>query len=478
MTARFRHGRVVALLWVALVALVVQGCASYDMDQGTARVNREAPHFTQGQLALARTQAEREQRAAASQSLLAKPLGQAQAVQLMLLNSPAFQSLLAQHWAEAASAAQSGRLPNPSFALERMVSASEVDLARTLSFGLLELLTWPQRASMAHLKVEQAQVRMTTEVVDQVTRVRQAWVHAVASAQTFEYAVQVFESAQASAELAKRMESVGNFNKLTRARHHAFYADAATQLANAQQAATTRHEELVRLLGLDEAQAPQLALPKRLPALPAQALSAPDVSVQVRLQRLDIQQAQLALNAALKAQGLGQLTRWTDIELSVRSSRMSERSSGASAMSQGFEVGVKVPLWDWGDLQRDVLTAQTWAAVYQLEAVQRSAASSVRESYAAYRTAYDVAKHYKNEIIPLRKVIADENVLRYNAMLIGVFELLADSREQITAVMSALAAEQQFWLAEAALQAHLIGRPALVAVPAVSNRPSSPAAGH
>jgi hypothetical protein len=44
-------------------------------------------------------------------------------------------------------------------------------------------------------------------------------------------------------------------------------------------------------------------------------------------------------------------------------------------------------------------------------------------------------------------------------MLISVFELLADSRDQVSSVMAALNAEQQFWLADAALQASLIGKP-------------------
>ena len=52
----------------------------------------------------------------------------------------------------------------------------------------------------------------------------------------------------------------------------------------------------------------------------------------------------------------------------------------------------------------------------------------------AYRSAYDIARHYRDEIVPLRKRIAEENVLRYNGMLIGVFELLADARAQIASV--------------------------------------------
>jgi hypothetical protein len=40
-------------------------------------------------------------------------LGQKEAVQLALTNSPSLQALLAQGWAEAADAAQAGGLPTP-----------------------------------------------------------------------------------------------------------------------------------------------------------------------------------------------------------------------------------------------------------------------------------------------------------------------------------------------------------------------------
>ncbi len=460
------------------IALGLSGCASYNVEQGVDRANRGASGFTQSELNLAKTKEDRDKRLAAANQLLAKPVGQKEAVQLLLANSPAFQALLAQNWAEAASAAQSGRISNPTFAFESVVTGSETELNRFFSFGLLDLITLPQRSAIANHRVEQAQIRMTAEVVDQVTRVRQAWVRTVAAEQSYKYAGQVLASAEASAELAKRMESVGNFNKLTRARHQAFYADAATQLATAKQTAVSRKEELVRLLGLDEAQAKQLVLPERLPNLPKQPMSPEDVAKQVSQERLDIQQAKTALNAAAKAQGLNKVTSLTDIELSVRRGSVSDSSTSSYSARRGYEVGVKLPIFDWGDLQRDAMNAQTLAAANQLEATIRSAGSSLRENYAAYRTAYDISRHYKDEVIPLRKVISEENVLRYNGMIIGVFELLADSRDQIGAVISAIAAEQQFWLADAALQATLIGRPTSIGVAAISSTSSNTAAGH
>ena len=77
-----------------------------------------------------------------------------------------------------------------------------------------------------------------------------------------------------------------------------------------------------------------------------------------------------------------------------------------------------------------------------------------------------------------RKVIADENQLRYNGMLISVFELLADARDQISAVTAAIDAQQQFWLADAAIQASVIGRPTNTTLSVTSSAPSAGDAGH
>ncbi len=63
---------------------------------------------------------------------------------------------------------------------------------------------------------------MAGAVVDQVAAAKQAWVRAVAAREVETYAVQVKEAAEASAELARRMQAVGNFNKLQAARQHLF----------------------------------------------------------------------------------------------------------------------------------------------------------------------------------------------------------------------------------------------------------------
>jgi outer membrane protein TolC len=449
-------------------ALLVAGCASVDIDQAVQVTNQTTQGFTQGKLELERTEQQRSARSRLSDQLLAKPLSMEDAVQLALANSPSMQALVAQSWVDMAAGNQAGRIGNPLFTFEHIRAGDELELGRLLSIGLLDLLTLPQRQVISRNRVAQAQVQLSGTVVEQVTLVRQAWVRAVAAHQLLQYADQVNRAAQASAELAKRMQQVGNFTKLQRARQHAFYADSAAQLASAQHAATAAREGLVRQLGLTDAQATRLKLPDRVPDLPMEPRAAGDVSAAALQQRIDIQLARLQLDGAGKAQGLALLDSLLDVEAGVRRDTVFDNATGEKSHRKGYELEIRLPLFDWGGAQRASMDAQSLAAANRYEAVARSATSQLRESYSAYRTAYDLARHYRDEIVPLRKVMADENLLRYNGMLIGVFELLAETREQIAGVMGAINAQQQFWLADAALSSSLIGKPMAMAATPVS----------
>ena len=206
--------KIFRLTSLAAASLVLAGCASINMDQAVRDTNDTTKTFTQGKLELSRTEQQGQARARLSSELLAKPLSMDDAVQLALANSPAVQTLLAQSWADMAQANQAGRIANPLFTFERTTFGSELELGRLLSFGLLDLLTLPQRQVISRGQIAQAKVQLSANVVEQVTQVRQTWVRAVAAQQTLEYANQVNRSAQASAELARRMQQVGNFTRL------------------------------------------------------------------------------------------------------------------------------------------------------------------------------------------------------------------------------------------------------------------------
>ena len=461
-----------------LTTSVLSGCATFDVNESIAWTNDEAAAFTGGNLELARTARQRVARLDAANTLLEEPLTRDSAVQLALANSPSIQALIARGWETGASAAQTGRIPNPVFSFERLISddSATKDVERFIAFGLLDVLLLPMKQGVAKRGMEGARIQLTSDVVSEVTAVRQAWTQAVAAQQLLTFAEQVRTSADASAEMGRRLESVGNFSRLERARQQVFYADATMQLATARHDVVAARETLIRALGLDDTQAASLKLPDQLPGLPAQPILPGEASETLGERRLDVRMAKGSLDRAARSEGITNITSYTDIEVGYRETEASgpEESEELS----GYEIEVRVPLFDWGSMKRDAMSARTLAAANEYAATLRNASSNLRQTYSAYRTTYDLSSFYRDEVVPLRSLISEENVMQYNGMLIGVFELLADSRTQISTVMSAIKASEQFWMADAALQAAMMGRPMDVSVGAMAAAGGSEGGGH
>jgi outer membrane protein TolC len=442
-----------------LSALLVSGCAAPGMDLSLKEANELASSVTGGaQARLARDKKQGQESAGMVDELLSKPLTMEGAVALALAHSPQFQATMARSWGDLASAAQRGQPGGLLFSLERLGSGPSLEINRMMSFGLFDLITLPQRRAVAKTESEQTRLRLAGSIVDQATMARQAWTRAVGAKQMEAYAEQVNEAAQASALLARRMLEVGNFSKLQAARQQLFYAEATELLATRRQAAVETREALARHVGLSDEQAARLALPERLPDLPKQPKTEQEISAQLGSQRLDARIARLDIDALGKSRGMDLAKSFVDVEASVSRNSRPDGMGGREAQ-KGVGLSIRLPIFDWGSIRRDELDARALAALNQYEAIARSASSQAREGYGAYRTAFDQARHQRDELVPLRKLISEENMLRYNGMQIGVFEMLADAREQIAGVSAAVEAQQNFWLADAELSSTLIGRP-------------------
>ncbi len=444
---------------LSMLAIGISGCAATAIEQNGAFID----HYAKQNIGAAATWHKNSRDRAAARELadrlLEQPLAADDAVRLALALSPAFQVMMADTAAASAAATQSARLSNPIFTFERLVRREsggvDLDIGRMLSVSLLELIYLPSRRETAASLQTQARLRGAASVVETATNTRRAWVNAVATQQSLVYSEQVMEAAEASAELAKRMYQVGNFSKLQRARQQVFYADAVTQLAKAKQSAVASREALIRTLGLDSVLAEKLKLPARLPDLPAQPKLEGVVAQRAISQRLDVQMAATELGMLASKYGYTKATSYVNA-FHLAGVRNSETGKPPQ---RGYELELAIPLFDWGDATRGEAHAQYMAATQRVIQTGIDAESGIREQYAAWRTAYDLSLHHRNEIVPLRKAIAEEVLLKYNGMLLGVFDLLADTRAQISSVIQAIDAERDFWLADAALQAAMLGKP-------------------
>lgn len=454
------------------VALALAGCATFSQDGGFSKVEEltrervgQAPKWSRngGGEARARTD-----------ELLASAMTAETAVELSLLNNPALQASYYELGVAEADLVRAGRLRNPSLSFLNVRNAESYKIERSVLFDVIGLLTMPLAREVESRRFESIQIEVAAQAVATATESRRAYYGAVAAAQLVRYFEQVKETAEISTELAKRMAQAGSGSKLALMREQAFYAESVARLARARQEAIAERERLVRALGFWGSDI-EFKLPERLPNVPAAPYEPQDAEQTAINARLDVLAAKRSTEAVARALGLAKATR----VVNVLEAGYANLSEGGDPRKNGYEITLELPIFDWGSTR--VARAQS---VY-LQSVARTAdvairaRSQVREAYSAYRTAFDLARHYRDEVVPLRKRISDESVLRYNGMLIGPFELLADAREQIIAVTAAIEAQRDFWLADSSLRTALTaGAPAEQSISRSRTSAAAPSAGH
>ncbi len=460
------------LTLAVLSAALLGGCASFSPDGGFDAIQTATQARIQKDVVWTRDDASRSQAQARIDALLAKPLSADDAVQIALLNNPGLQAAFNTLGIAEADLVTAQRLPNPGFSIGRLTRGSEVEWERSLHLNLARLLTMPMRIDIEQRLFEQTRRELVLNVLRLASDTRKAWIIAVTANQTAQYQQQAMDAAEAGADLARRMAEVGNWSKLKQAREHAFYADSALAVARAEGAKLQARERLVRLMGLSDAD--MLKLPDRLPDLPQSLPALANVEQQAMDSRLDLQMTKLQTEALAKNLGLTRSTRFINVlELGVI-----HNSSNEAPVQRGYEISFELPLFDWGQSRIVAAESRYRQALERARETAINARSEVREAYAMQQSQYAIARHLRDEVVPLKKRISDENMLRYNGMLIGVFELLADARSQIASVNAAIEAQRDYWLAESDLQMARVGTPGMMTTPSASSAPAEAAGGH
>lgn len=439
---------------MALLCLpLLTACASFSPDGGAGQVSALTQERVGQGVVLQRTEADVDTAQSRVQALLEQPLSAERAVEIALLNNRRLQASFAELGIAEADRVRAGRLANPVFSFGRMSGHDGREYERSVMFNLLGLLTLPLSSQIGQHQLAQAQLQAAFDAVGVAAEARRAFFGAVAAQELVGYHEQVKDAADASSELARRMLKVGNFSKLAQMREQAFYADATANLARARHQAVAERERLVRALGLHGEQL-RFTLPEHLPELPKTPLAPQDAERTALDKRLDVLMARRSTEATARALGLTRATRFVNV-LHAGYANVSETGE---PRRNGYEVELELPLFDFGATRAARAEAVYMQSLHRTADVAVHARSEVREAYSAYRTAFDLARHYRDEVVPLRKRISEENLLRYNGMLSSVFELLADARDQVSTVTAAIEAQRDYWIAESQLQTALTGR--------------------
>lgn len=464
------------------LSLVVSGCAAFSPDGGMSPVQQAARKEIGKDAVKITSEADARQARARLDALLAGPITADGAVQVALLSNRGLQAAYNEVGISEAAFVAAGLPPNPRLSLSRIAGGGIVEVEVGIITNILALFTIPARREIAERQFSQAQYKAIEATFRLAAEARRGWIRAVAARERVGYLMQARTSADAAADLMRKLGETGGASRLDQARAAAFNAEIGIQLAQARLRERAAREALIRLLGLWGGDI-DFKLPAALPALPRAVTAASEIEADAIRRRVDLLMARRELEATAKALGLTEATRYVSL-LELGGLGKFERTRSPDGTERTRQLGpaleLEIPIFDGGEVSLRRARESYLRALNRLAEKAVNVRSEARAAYQGYRASYDIARQYESSVLPLRKIVSDEALLRYNGMLIDVFELLTTARERIASTLAAIEARRDFLLAEADFHAALIGGGSGGSPPASdeSTVPAAAAAGH
>lgn len=404
------------------------------------------------------SQEEAQEAVAQTRAILnSKVVSKDMAVRAAILNNKGLQADLAEIGISSAEMWQETKLLNPVVSVGYATNPAARLIESAIVGNVLALITREKRVDIAEAQFRAAQHRAAESLLRLAFETEKAWIKTVAAKETIAYLQKAQIAADASSDLAKELGRTGAFNKAVQAREHASFAELTGQISEARINERAAREELTRLMGAWGSDI-DFKLPSALPRLPGKTLVKTEVEREALQKRVDLQISKLELEAVARSHKLTNATRYlTDLEVKAGFEREKPKDGDPAEWEKRVEVEFAIPIFDSGDARLRKAEFMYMQAANRLAEKAVNIRSEARGAYDKYKSTYELARHYRDKVVPLRDIIKQEVLLEYNGMISSTFELLADTKAATNAMLMLVNAKQNFWLAEVDLRSAIHG---------------------
>lgn len=442
------------VLAVCLIGVWLTGCASVSSEATWDDVRTDVARRTGQSVQWNRGTGADQAVASALERLLEDGLTAEETVQIALLNNRGLQATYEELGIARADLVQAGLLKNPVFeGVFRFVrdDGQAYDLGVTQDF--LDVLLIPMRKKVAASRLGRTKMAATAAVVDLVGEVRVATVRAQAVRQVLAMRREVMEAAQASYQMARRLRAAGNISELELSLERETYEESKLDVQAGELALVEASEQLNTLLGL-WGQKAAWELAEELPEVPGEEMDLAGAERRAVENSLDLAMAWQDLRTAASAMGV----EWAETVSPELAAGVEAEGEDPGVWEVGPVLALPVPLFDRGQAASARAKAEMrrlWGRYTDLAVRLRSQARTAR-----YRlqTARRRAMYYRDVVIPLRQQILRQTQLRYNAMFLGVFQLLQAKQLEIDARRRYIEELAGYWIARTEMETLFQGR--------------------
>lgn len=384
------------------------------------------------------------------QALLSRPLTVELAGKLAVLNSPRLQAEFERLGVARAAWVSALSLPNPGVGAALVYGiddAPELDLDASINVSGLLLLG--SRSGVASAQIDAAVREVANAALDVAYDARRAFVDYQIAVAERELRETVTQSWFASAEMAKRLFELGNVAELRSVNERAFYEEMRVQQARAEARVNAARERVNAALGLWgkagaawTAAAPTLPEPESPDGL---SLVTKDLESRAVEASLSLAASRARYTAFAKQANLTRFAGWfPQVHAGVRVARQKEDGEAAK-WGAGPMVELGLPLFYQGQGETAAALAEMRRQEAGLDDIAIRTRSVSRAAVNRLDTTARMADNYRQVILPLRGQVVEQTQLQYNAMSIGVFELLQAKNMEIAAHLAYLDVVREYW---------------------------------
>lgn len=394
--------------------------------------------------------------------LLQNPLTAERAARVALLNSPALSAELQRVGVARADLLSATRLPNPHVGAALLYGHGEQpEVEVDAMLNLTSLLFLPSRRGAAVTALDAAAMEVAAAAIDVAYDARRQFYDYQAALARLDLTETVLQAYRAAADMAERMYEAGNITELRLESERALYEEARIRHTRAEAAALAAREPLNARLGLWGEAGTQWSAFSRLPdPLAVEGLLASLESASIQ-QSLPLQAAQRRAEAAATRANLARAGGWLP---ELNAGVAAERAEDTWAWGPAAEVSVPLFYQGQGESAAALSEMYQWQATAEQLAMQVRARA--RQTALQLQATTRMVEHYRSTILPLRERVLEQAQLQFNAMSLGVFELLQAKRDQVAAAETYLDLLQDYWrLRSDAEQLRAGGLPAEGAIP-------------
>jgi outer membrane protein TolC len=350
-------------------------------------------------------------------------------------------------------------LANPQFEVEAQPERnSSVELR--VEYEISELIFAPLRAKVARFELDAARHRVAASVVALGYEVRAAFYEFQAADQRLKLAQRRLDARAAARDAALALREAENINELASATRIAAYERSRLGVADLELEWAGARETLHRWLGVHGADT-QWALGSELPALPEQEPELTGIENSALSSSLVLAGHRSKLEALARRTGLERAQGWlSHLSLDYHAlvgNPLSRSDSSGSEVRSGAGLSLSIPIFDRNrgktratEAAFDGLLERYFARSVDLRSRAREVGNRLRQAYAS-------ARHLATNVVPAQHRVLDETLLQYNAMQIGIFDLLAAQEGVLEVELAELNARANYWKAHAGYQALLAG---------------------